>query len=146
MERQADRRTNRQAHRQRAYGAHTSSLAYDRANVVTVIRLPLGTHMTCYSPYLIQSLQQGVTEQHSAMTIGFKVDANVKFHGLLMQELDSCWGDNNLNAQIVAHELGGGSIGICCLYYTDLQTDRRTILAMYKLLHSVLACGIKQAG
>ena len=58
------------------------------------------------------------------MTIGLKIDADVKFDSLLMQVLDSCRCDCNLNAQIIAHELGGGSIGICCLYYTHLQTCR----------------------
>ena len=65
------------------------------------------------------------------MAIGLEVDANVKFDSLLMQILDACRCDHNFNAQVIAHEGGGGSIGICCLYDTHLQTDNPSFVPSF---------------
>ena len=73
--------------------------------------------------HLMQPVKQGITEQHSAMPIGLKVDSNVKLDSLLMQVLDACGCDSYLDAQIVAHEGCGCPIGICCLHYAHLQTQ-----------------------
>jgi hypothetical protein len=71
------------------------------------------------------------------MSIGLKVDSNVKLDSLLMQVLDACGCDSYLDAQIVAHEGCGCPIGICCLHYAHLPTQ---VLVNLKHLYNVETC------